>query len=125
DAIASAECAAHGRDLQLKLAIVMPGPLNPSASDQAVFAQQLAGFIPLPADAVKQSASVWFFAGQNSVLVPGADSAVPAALAQGHFLTELTVSIKLALNGAAHARISRWTGSLRRQGCCSHVTSCD
>src|SRR2546422_6415297 len=38
------------------------------------------GFIPLPADAVKQSGSVWFFAGQNSVLVPGADGTVSATL---------------------------------------------
>src|SRR5439155_4266370 len=125
DAISPAEFAAHGRDLQLKLAVVMPGPLNPRAADQAVFAQQLAAFVPLTADAVKQAASVWFFAGQNSVLVPSADSAVPATLSQRHLLAELTVSIELALNSAAHARISRWTGSLLRQGCCSHVTSCD
>src|SRR5207249_3971368 len=125
DAISPAEFSAHGRDLQLKLAVVMPGPLNPRAADQAVFAQQLAAFVPLTADAVKQAASVWFFAGQNSVLVPSADSAVPATLSQRHLLAELTVPIELALNSAAHARISRWTGSLLRQGCCSHVTSCD
>jgi len=106
DAIAPAEFAAHGRDLQLKLAVVMPGPLNPRAVDQAAFAKQLAGFIPLPADAVKQSGSVWFFAGQNSILMPGADGAVPATLSQGHLLAELTVSIILALNGAAHLRSS-------------------
>src|SRR6266542_4624565 len=124
DAIASAEFAAHGRDLQLKLAVVMPSPLNPRAVDHSVFAEQLAGFIPLPADAVKQSVSVWFFAGQNSVLVPGADGAVPATLSQRHLLAELTVSIILALNCAAHySLISRETGSLRRES--SFVTSCD
>src|SRR5205823_3065734 len=96
----------HGRDLQLKLAVVMPGPLNPRAVDQAAFAKQLAGFIPLPADTVKQSGFVWFFGCQNSVLVPSADGAVPATLSQGHLLAELTVSIILALNSAAHARIS-------------------
>src|SRR5437867_541060 len=125
DAISSAEFAAHGRNLQLKPAVVMPGPLNPRAVDQAAFAEQLAGFIPLPADAVKQSGSVWFLAGQNSVLVPGADGAVPATLSQWHLLAELTVSIILALNGAAHAWISRWPGSLRRQSCRSYITSCD
>src|SRR5438034_4874452 len=126
DAISSAEFAAHGRDLQLKLAVVMPGPLNARAVDQSAFAEQLAGFIPLPADAVKQSVSVWFFAGQNSVLVPGADNAVPATLVQGHLLAELTVSIILALNGAAHhSRISCETASLRRDSCCSFVTSCN
>ena len=126
DAISSAEFAAHGRDLQLKLAVVMPGPLNPRAVDQLVFAKQLAGFIPLPADAVKQSGSVWFFAGENSVLVPGADSAVHATLAPGRLLTELTVSIIMALNGAAHhSWVSRETMPLRRESCCSLVTICD
>src|SRR5207247_8754273 len=84
----------------------------------------LAYFIPCPADAGKQAASLWFFAGQNSVLVPGADSAVPATLSQGHLLAELPVSIILALNGAAHARIFRGTVSLRRETSCSHITSC-
>src|SRR5947208_2427076 len=102
DAIAPAEFGAHGRDLQLKPAVVMPGPLNPRAMDQAVFAEQLAGFTPLPADAVKQSGPVWFFARENSILMPDADGAVPATLSQGHLLAELTVSIILALNGAAH-----------------------
>ena len=125
DAIASAEFAAHGRDFQLKLAVVMPGPLNSRAVYQTAFAEQLASFIPLPADAVKQSGSVWFFAGENSILMPGADGAVPATLSQGHLLAELTVSIILALNSAAHARISRGTGALRRQSRCSYVTSCD
>src|SRR5207245_10688961 len=104
----------------------MPGPLNARAVDQAIFAKQLAGFVPLPADAVKQSGSVWFFAGENSVLVPGANSAVHATLAPGRLLTELTVSIIMALNGAAHhLRISRETGSWRRESCCSFATSCD
>lgn len=53
------------------------------------------------ADAVVESVSVGFFAGQNSVLVPGADYSVPSALAQGHLLAELTVSIVVAPNGAA------------------------
>src|SRR5439155_1543413 len=111
DAISSAEFAAHGRNLQLKPAVVMPGPLNPRAVDQAAFAEQLAGFIPLPADAVKQSGLVWFFAGQNSVLVPGADGAVPLAPAQGHLLAELTVPIILAPNDDIHrSRISHENG---------------
>ena len=86
----------------MKLAVVMPGPLNPRPVDQSVFAEQLASFIPLPAEPVKQSGLVWFLACENSILVPGAHGAVSATLSQGHLLAELTVSIILALNGAAH-----------------------
>jgi len=126
EAVSSAEFAAHGRDFQLRPPVVMPGPLDSCAVNHSVFAQQPAGFVPLPADAVKQSGSVWFFAGENSVLVPGANSAVHATLAPGRLLAELTVSVIMALNGAAHhLRISRETGSWRRECCCSFVTLCD
>jgi hypothetical protein len=45
---------------------------------------------------------VRFFRGADAVPVPDADNPVPAAISQGHSLTELSISIKYFLNHGAY-----------------------
>jgi len=70
--------------------------------DHPVFADQSSGFIPMAADAVEQSVFVRFFRGTFAALVPDAGNPVPAAIAHGHLLTELSVTIKCLLDGGTH-----------------------
>jgi hypothetical protein len=93
DSVSTSELAANGRDFHLKFPVVMPGVLDACAVNHLVFAEQASGFIPLTTDAVEQSVLVGFFRSAFAVLVPGANNTVPAAIAHGHSLTKLTVSI--------------------------------
>ena len=102
DSVASAEFAVNGGDFDLEFAIVVPVPLDARAVNHPVFADQSSGFIPMAADAVEQSVFVRFFRGADAIFVPDADNSVPAAIAHGHLLIELTVSIKGFLDRGAH-----------------------
>ena len=51
---------------------------------------------------MEQSVLEWLFGSAFAVLVPGANNTVPAAIAHGHSLTKLTVSIKSLLDGGSH-----------------------
>jgi hypothetical protein len=102
DPISSTEVAANGRDFDLEFAVVMPAPLDARAVDQPVFAKPPPRFIPMAADTVEQSVSIRFFRGAAAVPVPDADNPVPAAISQGHSLTDLSISIKYFLNDGAH-----------------------
>jgi hypothetical protein len=70
--------------------------------DHPVFAEPPSSFIPMAADAVEQSVFVRFFRGADAHFVPDADNSVPAAIAHGHLLTELSVTIKCLLDGGTH-----------------------
>ena len=102
DSVSSAEVAAYGRDFHLELAVVVPFPLETSAVDNQVFAEPPPRFIPMTADTVKESVFERFFGGEFAVLMPVANNTVPAAIAHGHLLTELSVTIKCFLDGGAH-----------------------
>jgi hypothetical protein len=102
DSVSPVEVAANGRDFDLEFAVVVPVPLNSRALDHQVFAEPPSRFIPMAADAVQQSVLVRFFRGTFAVLVPDAGNPVPAAIAHGHLLTELSVSIKHFLDGGVH-----------------------
>jgi hypothetical protein len=80
----------------------VPGALDSCALNYLVFAEQASGFIPLTADAVEQSVLVRFFRSAFAVLVPGANNTMLVAIAHGHSLTKLTVSIKGLLDGGSH-----------------------
>ena len=86
----------------MEFAVFVPGALNTRAVNHPVFAEQSAGFTPLAADAVQQAVLVGFFGGQHAVLVPDADNAMPATVAQRHYFTELAISIE---------RLFQWTFS--------------
>ena len=71
-----------------------------------VFAQQPTGFAPLAADAVQQTILVRLFVGQNTVLVPNADNAMPATVAQGHYFTKLAIPMKGFFNRLFHKTVN-------------------
>ena len=102
DSISPTEVAANSPNLHLEFAVVVPLPLDTCAVDNQVFTKLPPCFIPMTADAVKQSVFESFFRGPFAVLVPGADNTMPAAIAHGHSLTKLTVSIKCFLDGGSH-----------------------
>ena len=101
-AIAPGKIAAHGGKFQLQPAILVPGALNTRAMNHAIFAQQPSGFTPLAADAVQQAILIAFFVGQNPVLVPDADNAMPATVAQRHYFTQLAIPMKGFFNSFFH-----------------------
>ena len=102
DSVASAEFAVNGGDFDLEFAVVVPVPLEARAVDHPVFAEPPSGFIPMAADAVKQSVLERFFRGTDAIFVPDADDSVPATIPHGHLLIELSVSIKSFLDRGAH-----------------------
>jgi hypothetical protein len=78
-----------------------------------VFAKQPSGFTPLAADAVKQAVLIGFLAGQNSVFMPDANNAMPAAISHGHSLMDRSVSIKGFLNDYSHGSDIRFFDTSR------------
>ena len=101
-AIAPGKITAHGGKFQLQPAILVPGALNTRAVNHLVFAQQTSGFTPLAADAVQQAVQIAFFVGQNTVLVPDADNAMPATGSQRHYLTQSAIPMKRFFNSFFH-----------------------
>jgi hypothetical protein len=91
----------------------VPDALNAGAMNHPILAKQPSGFTPLAADAVKQAVLIAFLAGQNSVFMPDANNATPAAISRGHSLAELSVSIKCFLNDCAHDSHIRFNGTPR------------
>lgn len=102
DSVSTRELAANRRDFHLKFPVVMPGALDSCALDHPIFAEQASGFVPLMAHAIEQSVLVGFFRSAFAVLVPGENKTVPVAIAHGHALSKLTVSIKGLLDGGSH-----------------------
>jgi len=103
NAISSAELAAHGRDFQLKLPVVVPGPLDARPVHHPVFAKQSPSLIELAADAVRQAVLVRLLRREHSVLVPGTNDPVPVTIPHRYSFTKLSASIKvLLLDGGAH-----------------------
>jgi len=80
----------------------VPGALNTRAVNHPIFAQQSSGFIPLATDAVQQPIQIVFFVGQNTVLVPDADNAMPATVSQRRYLTQLAIPMKRFFNSFFH-----------------------
>ena len=80
----------------------MPRPLNARAVNHPIFAQQPTGLAPLAADAVQQTILVTLFVDQHTVLVPDADNAMPATVAQRHCFTELAIPMKGFFNRSFH-----------------------
>ena len=62
--------------------------------NHSIFAQQPSGFTPLAADTVQQAVQIAFFVRQHAVLVPDADYAVPATIAQRHYFTQLAITME-------------------------------
>ncbi len=102
EAISSAELAAHRGDFQLKLPVVMPGPLDACPFNHLVFAEQSPRFIKLAADTVRQAVFVGLFRCEHSVLVPSTNDPVPVTVPHRYSFTKLTASIKVPSDGGAH-----------------------
>jgi hypothetical protein len=51
---------------------------------------------------VKQTVLIAFFVGQNSVLVPDTDNAMPATVAQRHYFTQFAIPMKGFFNSFFH-----------------------
>ena len=105
-AITPGKIAVHGGKLQLQSAILVPGALNTRAVNHPIFAQQPTGFAPLAADAVQQTILVRLFVSQHTVLVPHADNAMPATVAQRHYFTELAIPMKGFFNRLFHKAVN-------------------
>ncbi len=119
DSVAPAEFAAHGGHLHLKLAVVVPRPLETRAARHLVFAQQPALFIPLPANPVQQAVLAGFFGGEPPVLVPGSVQTMPATISQAEFLAKQPGSIKVSLNGGVHHAFSASDRQPHRPALCA------
>lgn len=102
DSVTSRKLAANTPDFHLEFAVVVPLALESRALEHDVCTEPPPRLIPFAADAVEHSVFEGFFRGPLAVLVPGADNTMPAAIAHGHALTKLTVSIKCFLDGGSH-----------------------
>ncbi|HNW06632.1 MAG TPA: hypothetical protein PK202_03900 [Verrucomicrobiota bacterium] len=119
DSVSSAEFAAHGGHLHLKLAVVVPSPLETRAAGHFVFAQQPTLFIPLPANPVQQAVLVGLFGGEPPALVPGSVQTMPATISQAEFLAKQPGSIKVSLNGGVHHAFSASDRQPHRPALCA------
>src|SRR5438105_15698992 len=95
---APAEFSFHGRELKREAPIVEPLLLNACAVVHLERAQQLPGFGPLSADAVKQPVQVRVLRRQLAVLMPCAQHAVNLAFENVDFPLNLAVPIKKSLD---------------------------
>ena len=102
DSVASREFAANTPDFHLEFAVVVPLALESRALEHDVFAKSPPRLAPFAAYSVKQTVLEGFFRGPFAVLVPDANNTVPVAIAHGHSLSKLTVSIICFLDGGAH-----------------------
>jgi hypothetical protein len=115
NSVSSAELAVNRPDFHLEFAVVMPGPLASSASNYQVFTKPPPRFVPMAADAIEHAIFERFFGGAFAVLVPDTNNAVPVAIAHGHSLTELSVSIKRFLDSDTHNTHTRFADARSTQ----------